>query len=143
MRQLVRTVAPLVVAGVVLWPAVRAGTEDSFPLSTYPMFSWSLDATVPVDAVVGRTAGGAEVRLSPALIGGTDEVIQAGAAVRAAIRSGPAASQELCRQVAARLAGSDAVAEVEVRTDVVDAVAWFRGDRAPRPRSVHATCGVP
>jgi hypothetical protein len=136
-------VAPLVVAGVVLWPAVRAGTADSFPLSTYPMFSSSLDATVPVDAVVGRTADGDQVRLSPAVIAGTDEVIQAGAAVRAAIRSGPSSSGELCDEVAARLAGSDDLATVEVRTDVLDAVAWFRGDRAPRSSSVHATCPVP
>jgi hypothetical protein len=132
----------VVVAIAVLWPAVRRPPQDSFPLSTYPMFSFPLDPVADIDLVVGVDAAGADIRLSPESIAGTDEVIQAGGAVARAVAGRGDDPAALCQRVADRLVGEDPVA-VEVRTDRYDAIAWFRGDRDPLERTVHARCEVP
>jgi len=132
----------LVVAAAVLWPVIRRPPQDSFPLSTYPMFSFPLEPVAEMDLVVGVDADGDDVRLSPESIAGTDEVIQAGGAVARAVAGQGDDPGALCRRVAARLVGDDPVA-VEVRTDLYDAIGWFRGAREPLERTVHARCEVP
>jgi hypothetical protein len=140
--RLVGVTVVVLVAAAVLWPVVRRPPQDSFPLSTYPMFSFQLEPVADVDLVVGLDAEGRDVRLSPESIAGTDEVIQAGAAVAQAVAGRGDDPVSLCRRVADRLVGDDPVA-VEVRTDRYDAIRWFRGDREPIERTVHARCGVP
>jgi hypothetical protein len=132
----------VLVAAAVLWPVVRRPPQDSFPLSTYPMFSFPLEPVAEVDLVVGVDAAGGDVRLSPESIAGTDEVIQAGGAVARAVAGGGDDPMTFCRRVADRLVGDDPVV-VEVRTDVYDAIGWFRGAREPLERTVHARCEVP
>jgi hypothetical protein len=106
------------------------------------MFSFPLEPVAEVDLVVGVDAAGGDVRLSPESIAGTDEVIQAGGAVARAVAGGGDDPMTLCRRVADRLVGDDPVV-VEVRTDVYDAIGWFRGAREPLERTVHARCEVP
>lgn len=130
----------LVAAFVVLSPALRSAS-DSYPLSTYPMFSRAVDAEVDLDLVIGRTTAGERVELSPRLIAGTDEVIVAGGTIRIAVREGR--TDELCASVAGRVAESerDDIERIEVVTDAVDSVAWYEGDRS-RSTELLASCEV-
>lgn len=131
------------VALFAVWlPVFRSPPRDSFPLSTYPMFSTLLPAVSKVDLVVGIDASGEEVRLSPELIAGTDEVIIAGSTVRQSVRSGE--TDEMCSLVADRVARSDndSVVEIVVKTDEIDAVRWFADDKTPESTTVHSRCEV-
>ena len=129
-----------VVAALVVAPLFRQPPTDSFPLSTYPMFSDPIDALVDVGTVVGRAAGGERIVLSPTEIGGTDEVILAGATVDEAIRGGRVAVESLCASVADRIDPATTIAELEVVTERYDAIAYFAGDTQPIDVVVHARC---
>ena len=137
-----------IVAGVavlaVLSPLGRTRRQDdSFPLSNYPMFTHNPRDTTGIERAVGITAGGAEVRLSPELSGGTVEVIHAAQTLTNAVRRGEA--DELCAEIAGRVAESDltGVVEVVVTTDRFEIVDGLRSDD-PQPveRVVHARCEV-
>jgi hypothetical protein len=116
--------------------------RDSFPLSTFPMFSADIDSTQSIATAVGVAADSSTVRLEPEVIAATTIVNQAVTVVADAIASGRA--DRLCADIAGRVrAGgpSDAVA-VEVVTEAYDAPEWFDGDRQPVSRKVHARCEV-
>ncbi len=134
------------VAVAVLSPALL-GRGDDFPLSTFPMFSHAIDPVGSIDTVVGVTTEGVEVRLPPEIAAGTDEVIVAGSVVSDAVSSGPEALSRLCAAAASRLAADPAsrfgnVVTVEIRTETYDAIAWFRGDRAPLSLETRVGCEV-
>lgn len=122
-------------------PGVRTlaspGSPDGFPLSTYPMFTRDPGREVEQPTVVAVSPGGDVERLSPGTIAGTDQVIQAGVAVRRAVAGGPAATARLCAEVAGRVTGPATVAVVVERHDVV---AWSAGDREPIERRTVADC---
>jgi hexokinase len=132
-------IAALAIALVValVWPA-PAG-RDSFPLSNYPMFAAARPAETSSRSAVGVDAAGEFLRLSPADIGGTDQVIQAAATIRQAVENDT--TDELCDEIAERISGR-AVA-VEVVTERYDTIAWFDGRTEPIERRVHARCPVP
>ena len=125
----------------VAMPGVRTlaspGAPDGFPLSTYPMFTRDPGREVEQPTVVAVAPGGDVERLSPRTIAGTDQVIQAGVAVRQAVADGPAAVARLCAEVAQRVAAPATVAVVAERHDVV---AWSAGDREPIERRTVANC---
>ena len=131
-------VAVLLVVGVV--PLVL--DRDSFPLSTYPMFSSRRSTAESVDTAVAVDAAGALQRLGPERIAGTDEIILATATVGGAIAAGT--TDALCREIAGRVAsvGPPSAVAVEVVTERFDALDWYDGDREPLQRDVHATCPV-
>ena len=126
----------------VLWPVVRQPQVDSFPLSTYPMFTHVRPRVTAVDVAVGVDRTGRDVPLDPGLVGGTIEVIQAAATVGASIRHGTAT--ELCEEIAGRVAGGGRteVVEVVVVTDRYDVVAALTDGAPQAQRSVHARCEV-
>ncbi|MEZ5280033.1 MAG: hypothetical protein R2770_06140 [Acidimicrobiales bacterium] len=132
----------MVVLAAVWLPVVRSPPRDSFPLSTYPMFSSLLETVSDVDLVVGVDRSGSEIRLSPQLIAGTDEVIVAGSTVRQAVRAGD--TEALCALVADRVArnGPAEVVSVLVKTDTIDAIEWYAGNRQPRDTVVHSACEI-
>lgn len=132
-------VAVLLVVGVV----PLALDRDSFPLSTYPMFSTRRSTAETVDTAVAVDADGTTRRLGPQRIGGTDEIILATATVSGAIGNGTV--DRLCTEIAGRVAGDGpaTAVEVEVVTERFDAILWYRGDHTPIDRTVHATCPVP
>ncbi len=137
---------------LVVSPVLAREPKDSFPLSTYPMFSHGRkDATVTVDHAVALGPGGDERPVPPALVG-SDEVLQARATIGRAVRRGGVETQALCAAIAGRVKGASALSSaerIEIRTTKVDAVAWFiavgDGVAAPAPLSVkrHASCPVP
>lgn len=134
--------ATVLTAAVLVAPVLRSPPRDSFPLSTFPMFSTRIDAEVDVDYVIGLDAAGRDVVLDPETIAGTDEVIVAGSIVTQAVRAGSTAPAELCAAAAARVGADQGIVALEVRTDRVDAIAWFDGRREPLRSVVHASCEV-
>lgn len=131
-------------AAAVLWPLAWPRGQDSFPLSTYPMFSRpDLGRVVPL--AHARLLGPAgRARPAPPELVGTPEVMVAKALVEAAIARGEA--QALCARVAARAAADAVEADaVEIVTSTFDSARYFasREGREPLSRVVHARCAVP
>lgn len=145
-RVLAYTVGLAALAGVIA-PMTWERPRDSFPLSSYPMFSSSRDRESQIATVVGVDFEGERVVLDPWLIGGSDEVILASATVWRAVAGGSESSERLCREVAERLESrSHSAAPVpewlEVAAERFDTVAYFRGETAPKARDVFARCRV-
>lgn len=127
----------------VLLPLAGDPRADSFPLSTYPMFSGrqSAEATIPHAVVID--AAGERSALPPVAVA-NDEVIQAFETLRQAVRQGPEATARLCARAADWYAGRhEGPARVEIVSDTYDAVAYFDGDRQPVATEVHASCEAP
>jgi hypothetical protein len=114
--------------------------RDSFPLSSYPMFSENRGRVADIDTAVGRDDADEVVRLSPQVIAGGAEVILAAETVSKSIRRGD--TDDLCHEIAAR-ANPDDVRRIEVVTERHDVIAWFAGNEESLDRRVHATCEVP
>ncbi len=134
--------AALVAATLVLLPLTWDLHDDSFPLSTFPMFSGRKRATGTIDHVVLLFADG-RGRVAPPHLLGTDEVMQAAATSARAVRGGRAASTRLCQFVARRAARDPAfrgLSHVEVRSDTYDAVGFFAGRTRPLHSRTLARC---
>jgi hypothetical protein len=125
-------------------PAFGDPPRDSYPLSTYPMFSQKRRAPLLYFAE-GVTAGGRPVRLPPDIVANT-EVMQAVASVKRAVLGGEEASEQFCAAAAKRVAASADHAEV-VRVELVgavfDPIAYFVNGAEPAERTVHHRCSVP
>ena len=112
------------------------------------MFSQPRSSTSTVDLAVGIDADGRVVRLDPAAIGGTDQIIQAARTLGDSVRSG--ATDPLCAEIASRVSARWAeVVMVEIATETHDVVGWFdaepdpaTGQPTPIRREVHSSCPV-
>jgi hypothetical protein len=133
------TIGSLVVAALLLAPVALSAGYDSFPLSTYPMFAGERDRVAPVATVIA-VEGEQVKRLSPELIGGTDEPMLAAQIVARAIHGGSALT--LCSEVADRAARQHVRGTLQVVTERYDTRRWFDGVRVPVDRTIHATCEV-
>ncbi|HEY5640602.1 MAG TPA: hypothetical protein VIW01_11185 [Dehalococcoidia bacterium] len=132
--------AALIVA--VLLPLAGDPRADSFPFSTYPMFSGrqSSETTIP-HAIVTDSDG--ERSVLPPVAVANDEVVQAFETLRQAVRQGPEATARLCARAADWYAGrGEGPATVEIVSDTYNAVAYFEGDKQPVATEVHASCEV-
>jgi hypothetical protein len=130
--------------GAVLWPLQQAKPKDSFPLSTYPMFSRKRPSEVSIDHVVGVGASGRQEAIPPRFVA-SGEVLQAKITISQKLKRGRKGALELCKQVAARLADEEAygwVERVEVRSDRYLVVGYFSGARKPIWSRRHASCPV-
>lgn len=145
-----RVYAYLVSAGVLAamcypftWPLSR----DSFPLSSYPMFSRPFpEPTVTIQYALGLEPGGKRHHLAPKLVA-NGEVLQARAVLSRAVRQGREATEALCRLAAGRVARAGepwaAVTEVQIVTGTHDAVAYLTGENTLGSERVHGRCPVP
>jgi hypothetical protein len=120
---------------VLAWPAVHPTELDSLPVSNYPMFAHPRAQVSRFDVAVFIGADGERERLDLRRIGGTDQPVQAAMTLRQAIREGAAGA--LCDELAD---GLDRPGTVEVASERYDTVGWFRGEKEPVAREVHATC---
>jgi hypothetical protein len=140
-------VGAVAVLAAMLGPPLRSPPRDSYPLSTYPMFSSDRGRISSVATVVALDRGGAVHRLDPHLVSGADEVMLAVQTAANAVRRGPEASLALCQDVADRVSGAGGglgdVTEVVVRVERHDAVAHFTSDPTPLSVVDHADCPVP
>jgi hypothetical protein len=133
----------LVVAAT-LWPALREPPRDSFPLSSYPMFS-AVRGKAWIHVVVGFDAAGNEYKIPPRYVANF-EVMQAAETIRRAVRRRGA--PQLCEEIAARVAGArrlEQVVRLEVQSRRFDAHTYFvspRG-RVPLKQVRRARCPVP
>lgn len=129
---------------MVLSPLVRPTGYDSFPWSSFPMFGHGLPhARTTVHHLVGFDAAGQRRIVPPAQVA-NDEVLQAEATLRRAVRGGRKTSAALCKQVAARLADDpdwSTTVRLELISERYDAITYFAGDTAPiAPGKTRARC---
>jgi len=117
-------------------PVVGSPADDSFPLSTYPMFSRARPQETSVSSAAGYNAAGDRLTLPPTVVGGTREVIQAAGTIVQAIGAGT--TEDLCREVMAK--APDEVVAIEIVTETYDVIAYFDGTKEPLQRTVHARC---
>ncbi|NIR42226.1 MAG: hypothetical protein GWN79_29185 [Actinobacteria bacterium] len=137
MRTTVRRLLPVVAALLVLVPLLRAPRNDTYPLSTYPMFATDRGAVHAIATAVEVAKDGSAIRLSPSLIAGTDEVVLASVTVARAVRRGEA--DALCAEILARVGAGR---RIEVRSETIDAVAHVVEGADPYAVTVHARCGA-
>ncbi|MFT5356647.1 MAG: hypothetical protein ACI9KE_003872 [Polyangiales bacterium] len=130
--------------GVVFVPVTWEAHEDSFPLSSYPMFSHGRPSPeLTLMHAIGIRADGSREPLSPMLSAGNREVLQSLRTIELGVHHG---ADSFCAEIAGRLreAGED-YAEVEIATDTWDAVAYFANDdpqESLQQHDVHVRCEV-
>lgn len=141
-RWFARLVGVVLIAAVVS-PALGDPPRDDFPLSTYPMFT-ARRTTAWLHGAVAVFPEGHEEALSPSLICGSMEVMQAAQTVRQALAQRRA--RPLCEEIAVRvgadssLAGATAVRVIGMK---YEPIVWFgQVDPQPLERRQHARCPV-
>lgn len=122
---------------VLIWPILR--DRDSFPLSTYPVYSSVRPDVATFATAHGERADGSMRRLSMDVIARTDDPLIAASRLSDAVGAGRA--DEACGAIAARVP-ADVVAVVVVR-ERHDVVAAARGDDSMLESEVLARCAVP
>jgi hypothetical protein len=136
MRNGTRWVVTVGVALAVVAPAVLPDAADGFPISTYPMFTSDRDRVIDLHTVV-LVDGARRDRLSPQMVGGTDEIVLAAVIVGNAIQAGRTELERLCREVAARV---DEPGTVEIVTETHDTIELLQEDAPPLRVEVHHRC---
>ncbi len=136
-RTLVTTAAvAAIVAPVVL-------DADSFPLSTYPMYSQVRTTEVAFATAYALDDAHQTRRLSLEIIGASDDPLIVAGELRAAIRSGRA--DDRCREIAERWRNERAASasdKIEVVTELHDVVPLVEGGESLLERTVHARCDL-
>jgi hypothetical protein len=116
--------------------------QDSFPISSYPMFARPRGQP-DLYAVVARAADGREVRL-PASMVASSEPLQTKVLIQRSVELGPEAMQALCRSVAARVADSpEVLRSVEIVRRRYDPIAYFTRGPEPIEQARLSSCRVP
>jgi hypothetical protein len=143
---------------LVQWLGVAAGTatmaavlsplasmeDDSFPLSSYPMFARPRGQPT-LYAVVARAGDGSERRLAPSWLG-SSEVLQAKVLIQRSVEGGPESTRALCRSVAERIAAAADTGDlrsVEIVRRRYDPVAYFVSGPEPLEQERLERCPVP
>jgi hypothetical protein len=118
--------------------------RDSFPLSTYPMYSRARSDEVTFATAQAVDATGTVSTLTLAVIGDSDDPLIVAGELRESIRGDRA--DERCEEIARRAAvWSDLPPEsvtIEVVTERHDVVVQVEGGDSLIDRTVHASCEV-
>ncbi len=131
------TAVSLVITALVLSPAFGDPSEDSFPLSTYPMFSRPKpDPSLVLTQVLAVFPNGDRKPVPPKLAAGNEEVIQAMRMIALETYGGEERAKSFCRDVADRIGRSSGspwkeATGVEIVRSHFDTVAYF--EEAPEP----------
>ena len=121
-------------------------SQDSFPLSTYPMFSYDRGRNASVTIAVALGPDGYQVPIPPSFVA-TSETMQAMKTLAKSVREGGERERELCQAIARRVASSPdpqfaratSVAFTRANFDAID---YLAGKRRPRWLQVHPRCWV-
>lgn len=141
LNALVGIVVGLGATAAVLSP-LGAMDQDSFPISSYPMFARPRGQP-ELYAVVARAADGREVRL-PATVVASSEPLQTKVLIQRTVELGAEAMQVLCRSVAARVVDSpDDLRSVEIVRRRYDPIAYFTRGPEPLEQARLSSCRVP
>ncbi len=125
-----------------VWPMFGPLEEDSFPLSTFPMFAHHRGQP-RMHQLVALSTNGQERRLSPEHIG-TSEVLQAKSVIDRAARN-PKRAAALCRKVAERVSNDDDYTDVErleIRRVRFDPIKYFSENPEPIESKRVARCRI-
>ena len=118
--------------------------RDSFPLSTYPMYSRARGNESTIVTAQGVGADGTPRTLTPWLIGASDDPLVVVGRLRAALSAGRGDAR--CGEIAARVAGRaslDDIDTIEIVGERHDTVARTLGTDSLIDRDVRASCEVP
>ena len=146
MRRRARVVVTAAVLAALAAPVVL--DRDGIPLSTYPMYAGDRGREIALVTANALDADGERHRLSPRLIGRSDDPLVVAGELRAAVRADRAG--ERCAEIASRVATSGVgrpdvspLRAIEVVTELHDTVDRASGRTSLRRRIAHATCEVP
>ena len=117
--------------------------HDSFPLSTYPMYSRSRGAESTLVTARGITSAGSSRELTPTLIGDSDDPLVVAGRLRTALSvgRGDVRCAEIAERVATRSEFADVVV-IEIVSERHDTVARTLDQESLIERDVRATCQV-
>ena len=141
LRREMRGAITAVVLVALLGPVVL--DRDSFPLSTYPMYSRARSGESTLVTAVGVTSDGSIRELTPTLIGDSDDPLVVVGRLRAALSAdrGDVRCAEIAERVAGRSDFADVVA-IEIVSERHDTVARTLDQQSLLERNVRATCEV-
>lgn len=133
-----------------LYPAFIDPYADSFPFSTYPMFSDPrLDPGLTLYQALAVFPDGQRKPVSPSLATGNQEVIQAMGTIKRESRrgKGSARGRAFCEDIAARVASSDdpvwqGATEIELAKSRFNTVRYFQEERVPESRKTLRRCPI-
>lgn len=141
-----RLVAYLWGAGLVLlsaWPALREPPVDSYPLSSYPMFSERRGQPL-IQRMVAVYRDSSRQPLPPRLVANA-ETLQAAATIRRAIAEGKLSMLMLCHEVASRVADDgdfSRVVRLEILQERYDPIEYFEQGRQALESQVLSGCRI-
>jgi hypothetical protein len=146
MERLYAAAVSVVLLSAVVSPALRDPEDDSFPLSTYPMFARHRTRVTRINAALALRSDGTETTLSPLLIG-SPETMQAIRILNKSVRAGGESARALCRAIASRVAESAdpefaGTRRIALVSEEIDVIEYASGVRAPRDRRVHTRCEI-
>ncbi|MEO1481380.1 MAG: hypothetical protein AAFU77_04690 [Myxococcota bacterium] len=118
---------------VAVFAPVIGNLGDSYPLSTYPMFSRYREPVGWVVRALRVAPDGTATPVVPAIVA-EGEPMQAIVTLKRTFRNGRKASLALCREILERLDEDDALA-VELRRDLIDAREHFADREAKAKES--------
>lgn len=98
---MMRRIVTLAVLAALAMPVLL--DRDSYPLSTYPMYSRQRSSTISFVVASGVRADGERIRLGLDIVGGSDDPLIVSALTRQAAADGPEGTARLCARIAARL----------------------------------------
>lgn len=126
------------------WPMAWPKGRDSFPLSSYPMFT-SPRTRVTSFALFAVAEGRASRAVPPELVADGTEVMLAVATIRRAARRGRKAQAKLCRRVAEHIAHDNRFAvfdRLELTHATFDPVDYVHHGADAAPTTVLVTCSI-
>ena len=138
-----RMVLALLLLLLVASPLLRAADDDSYPLSTYPMFA-RLIGHPRLTVAEGLDETGNHFRLPPEIVA-SSEPMQAMRTLRLTAEQGRRPLRQLCARIAERAARSQSFATV-TRVRIVrarfDPLRYFDGNPTPEDTEDLVTCRV-
>ena len=137
----------LVATALLVTPAFRNPSEDSFPLSTFPMFSRPKpDPGLVVTQVLAVFPDGVRKPLPPEIATGNQEVIQTLRMIRDEVYGGRERAAAFCEDVAGRVRDATApwstATTIEIARSHFDSVAYFETGPEPVTRKTLKRCAV-
>ena len=125
------------------WPLFRPRVEgDSFPHSTFPMFSQKPHTHLKITHALGVKNRGERVPLPPIISSGNRAILQSQKVIWRGIRSDAAAYCEAVAERVKRDEDFDDIVEVELATSQFHIIHYFEKTPNPTQRHVHRRCAV-
>jgi len=139
-----KMVLAIIILLLVASPVLRAAVDDSYPLSTYPMFARVIQQP-RLTVAEGLDDNGGRQRLPPEVVASI-EPMQAMRTLRLTAEQGRKPLRQLCGRIAERVATKQrfsAVTRVRIVRARFDPLTYFDGNSTPQDPESLMTCKVP